>query len=187
LNPILWMKQRVRTSFSYVFLISLFFIRSALANSCEGRGTVFFFGNGMFNTKEDTQRSLNALSDAIRNGILLDKTKDAKYRAAYKTNEPLLFQLFNVANQKVIDSWEDFWLWLSSIKQAPSWFQEILKITAEESLKSVSHAFEDSRDHFEAALHLRRFFVTRVLLVLTKMTRSEFFLPKSKLILSFFE
>lgn len=134
----------------FILILSIFLqAQSINADSCQGKGTVFFFGNGMFNTKKDAQDSLDALRSEVRKSVNYDRSKNIKFNLAYKTSEPTLTQISYVVSQKKIDSYENFWLWLNSNKKAPEWFHESLKFLAAKELRN-GMTFEDLRDHFES-------------------------------------
>jgi hypothetical protein len=143
------MEQLVKINFLFGLWITSFYVPELFAKSCEGRGTVFFFGNGMFNTKYEAQDSLDKLTEKMKFQMIPDQQKNIKFDFAYKTDESVLIQLFNVVNQKGIDEWENFWLWLSSLKKAPEWFQELMKSQAVEVLKNGMIGFDDLKNHFE--------------------------------------
>jgi hypothetical protein len=132
-------------------LFLLFFLPSKLiyANPCEGVGTVFFFGNGMFTSIESAQDSLKRLKKEVKRGLTLEKLKDIKYDIAYKINEDIHIQILNVATHKGVDNWENYWLWLSSLKQPPEWFQKKILELAGETLKNGASSFDEIQGHFE--------------------------------------
>jgi hypothetical protein len=143
------MEQLVNIKGLWILFLIFRSLNLAFANSCEGKGTVFFFGNGMFTTKESARMSRDRLEESINYGVSLGTSKDIQYDIAYKTNESILIQILNVAAHKEIDNWESFWLWLSSLKQPPKWFQDKILLVAAEALKIGTVAFEDIQDHFE--------------------------------------
>src|SRR5690348_2703614 len=137
------MEQPVSTKILFTFLLFLLCSRTSLADSCLGRGTVFFFGNGMFNSKDDARDSLKSLKAHIEHGLALDKNKEHRYELAYKDNETPLLQLVNVVSQKGVDNYENFWFWLSSLVKAPDWFQEAVKAKAAEVLREGAIVFDE--------------------------------------------
>ena len=138
---------------NYILCIFIVFFSAQVVlaqnNTCLGVGTVFFYGNGMFNTRRDAQQNLDVLVEEVLSQGLVDLSKEIRFDLAYKTNESICIQFFNVVSQKGIDNWEDFWLWLSSTKKAPKWFQDLLKAKAEEVLKNGTIAFDDIQEQFE--------------------------------------
>lgn len=83
-----------------VLFFTVFKLNSAFADSCEGLGTVFVFGNGMFTTKDSARISKKQMEEAVSRGVSLEKSKDIQFDIAYKTNEFFLTQFKNVAVQK---------------------------------------------------------------------------------------
>jgi hypothetical protein len=143
------MELHVSTKALWVPFFIFFVLNSAFASSCEGLGTVFFFGNGMFTTKKSAEISRKKLEEAISRGVSLEKSKDIQFDIAYKTNEFILTQVLNVALHKRIDNWESFWLWLSSLKKPPQWFQDQMVSLAAQALDHGAIAFNDIQEHFE--------------------------------------
>lgn len=143
------MEPPVNTRILWVLLFTMLSLNSASASSCEGSGTVFFFGNGMFTSKDSAKTSRDYLQKAINHGTSLERAKDIQFDIAYKTNEFLPFQIFNVALHKGIDNWENFWLWLSALKQSPRWFHDQMASLAAKALENGSVAFDDIQEHFE--------------------------------------
>lgn len=135
-----------------LFLLALaFFITSShsRAASCTGRGTVIVYGNGMFNSQDDANDSLRTLMDSIKRHHSLDSGKELKEDLAYKRSEPFLEQLANVAAQKGVTEFENFWIWLYSLDSAPEWFKSAIKAETIELLKYSSQNFDELEDHFE--------------------------------------
>ena len=105
------MAQLVKINYLIFLLLPFIFSsHSTFANSCLGKGTVFFYGNGMFNERQDAETSEFILFEEIKSGIIIDRDKEIRTDLAYKTNESDLIQFFNVVSQKKIDQWENFWL-----------------------------------------------------------------------------
>lgn len=119
------------------------------ASSCQGRGTVVFFGNGMFNSKRDADSSRKALENFLKRAPVFNHEKDLKVDLAYKRNEGVLEQLAVVAIQKGITYFEDYWLWLSSLEEAPDWFKETMKSASIDVLEESAKHFSDLEEHFE--------------------------------------
>jgi hypothetical protein len=132
-----------------LILIVLLFSQEILADVCRGRGTVIFYGNGMFNSKREADRSLRELTSQIQQTKMYASEREIKSDLAYKRSEGVLEQLKNVVVQKGIDEFEYFWLWLSSIAEAPDWFKEAMKASTVELFKSSAHEFDGLENHFE--------------------------------------
>ena len=137
------------------FLVGAVFLATVTTNQafsspCLGQGTVVFFGNGMFNTKEDAKKSLEHLFEHLRTSDFNDSTKPIVTDLAYKRSEPVLEQLANVAKQKGVTEFENFWAWLASLQRAPTWFIDDIKIKSAELSQSGSMNFTGLKAHFEA-------------------------------------
>lgn len=104
----------------------------------------------MFNSIEDSRRSLTSLSRLLRQDGFGDSDKSLVTDLAYKRSEPLLEQLANMTKQKRVTEFERFWAWLGSLQQAPSWFTDAVKTKSAELFKTGSTHFENLPVHFEA-------------------------------------
>jgi len=134
----------------FVLCLNLNTQMSANATPCEGKGSVVFFGNGMFNTEEEARRNQRLLEAALKANGFSDSTKPIVTDLAYKRSEPVLEQLANVAKQKGVTEFENFWAWLASLQRAPTWFIDDIKIKSAELSQSGSMNFTGLKAHFEA-------------------------------------
>ena len=134
----------------FILCLNLTAQMSAYATPCEGKGSVVFFGNGMFNTEEEARRNQRLLEAALKANGFSDSTKPIVTDLAYKRSEPVLEQLANVAKQKGVTEFENFWAWLASLQRAPTWFIDDIKIKSAELSQSGSMNFTGLKAHFEA-------------------------------------
>jgi hypothetical protein len=112
----------VKSSCAKIFflLISIFHFSNVIAGSCEGKGSVIVYGNGMFNTIKDAWLS----SDSLRSAIGQSKSPiNQSYDIAYKRSEPILEQLVNMVAQKGVTEFEKYWMWVNSLEAPPDWFK----------------------------------------------------------------
>jgi hypothetical protein len=135
----------------WIFLLTFIAILPLTGNAspCQGRGTVVYFGNGMFNSKRDAHDSRDALEKILKQAPFLDHEKDLKVDLAYKRNEGVPEQLVVVAIQKGITEFENYWLWLSSLEEAPEWFKETMRSASISVLEEGAKHFADLDEHFE--------------------------------------
>jgi hypothetical protein len=88
-----------------------------------------YFGNGMFNSVNDAQFSLDSLKAQLY-PFLEKKYPEARRflagpttaRIAYNTNEPVLEQLLQVIDHKMGHHYDKLFLYLSGGSMAPDWF-----------------------------------------------------------------
>jgi hypothetical protein len=140
----------------FILLFSISYVQTSFAESCAGKGTVFVYGNGMFNSYEDAREGLKTLKRLLKRELKFDLKKQVEFELAYKTSEPILQQLLNVMSQKKIDDFQNFWLWVGSTRIAPSWFIEAM---ISSSAQVFREKFEDLKVHFENyASHIREGF-----------------------------
>jgi len=148
--------MRVLVSMNIKILVCVFlFLRTTIsfALPCEGQGTVFFFGNGMFNTYSEAQKSLRVLQDETKAAGILDSEKKNLFENAYKQSEPVLEQIFNVFIQKYTDDTISFWLWVLNLTPTPKEFKKRAEeIFFEAYLRGLKN-FNDLGDHLERYAH----------------------------------
>ncbi len=133
---------------SFLFFCLFPIIPGSFAASCAGSGTVVLFGNGMFNSRDEATSSKIALEEAL---LPWWPTLNSKLRfdVSYKRSEPLLEQLVNVAVQKGVSDFENFWTWLSSLSVAPRWFKDAIEERVV-TLFGRGTTFPNLKEHFES-------------------------------------
>lgn len=123
--------------------------------ACEGKGTKFFFGNGMFTSRQEARKSSLALQKLTQNNLALDAGKKQFFQVAYNQDEDVFSQLLEVFEQKELEDYETFWLWVGSLRPAPDWFrQKALSYAAQ--LSRTGNFFDETGAHlelYEQALH----------------------------------
>src|SRR5262249_8932944 len=105
-----------------------------------------FFGNGMFNTVSDAERSLGKLRAAVTASI---RDEQLVFDYAYVDGGPVLKQLVNVAYQRALADYEDFWAWLGSVRSAPDWFRNAMLKTAGDAAAMSANHFNGIEEHLE--------------------------------------
>ncbi len=118
---------------SFVVTLSGLFIASASAQPCRGTGTVVFYGNGMFNSFAEANKGRNKLKSVLAGTLSADEMTRIKFDVAYQGSESVLLQFADVAVQKGVTEFENFWAWLSSLQAAPQWFKVPLENSWRES------------------------------------------------------
>ena len=109
-----------KTTLPLIFLL----LFSGLSEAhCPSRATVFF-GNGMFNSFDEAQKSLDALVARVSE---TENWKRSWSDVAYNFDEPAVYQLLEVLEQKSGDLDKRFWRWFWDWSEAPDWFRNIIK------------------------------------------------------------
>ncbi len=102
------------------------------------------YGNGMFNDREDAVESQIMLKEMMASQL---PGYRVSYRLSYNHNESLLDQLLEVARQRLLQDYSNFFLWLAGIELAPNWFREGLELIVI-SYDAFSYVFDsDLRKH----------------------------------------
>lgn len=118
--------------------------------ACDGVGTVVFFGNGMFNTRDEAEASRDELEGLVSSAEPAAPGKKLVFDVAYKRSEALFEQLINVAKHKALDEFGRVWLWTSGVEPAPEWFREEMEALTVRLTPKYQRSFERLRDHMEA-------------------------------------
>ena len=105
------------------FAIILFVFTSLSWADCRP-GTTLFYGNGMFNSKKDAEKSLKALIEMV--------PEDPSFRAnrslvAYNEDIGAVSQLLEAHQQKGFAHTRDFWKWTIDLGMSPEWFRNKLQ------------------------------------------------------------
>ena len=131
------------------FSLLLFTLHTDHASAaCEPRGTTFYFGNGMFNTEEEAEQSLDHLAIEIKKTIS-DDSRDLEYRLAYKQSESFFIQILNVLEEKAIDNLEHMWLWHAGLEDSPDWYSKWVEIITSRNMEDRKEAFPDLLPHLD--------------------------------------
>ncbi len=123
---------------------------SPAQGACEGVGTVIFFGNGMFNSADDANRSAQELERLVLSAQPATPGKKLVFDVAYKRSEALFEQLFNVAKHKALDDFGRVWLWIQGLEPAPDWFQMAMEDLTIKLTPEYQSQFERLRGHLES-------------------------------------
>jgi hypothetical protein len=116
----------MRLQFWVIFVFSLFaFFSQSFGLNCRNPMVSVYFGNGMFNSRNDAEKSARALQEMLTTHSILPKTQSVKI--AYNLNEPALEELLQVADQKESEAGRSYWRWLSQLSLAPEWFHSLAK------------------------------------------------------------
>lgn len=121
------MSIRATTFRNLVIFVSLVFDLCAHANPCQGRGTIVFFVNGVFNDKKTADLNLKNFVRSTQPD--LSEIKNLKYKLAWVEGMSKVKQTALAAVQRGVDDFQHFWLWIDGLEEAPTWFNDILKKT----------------------------------------------------------
>jgi hypothetical protein len=111
----------------YIILIAcqLALPLASSGESCRKPPISVFFGNGMFNSRFNANKSKRALRKRLLQEGLIASSQPLKI--AYNLNEPALEELLQVADQKESEAGRSYWRWLSQLSLAPEWFRSLAK------------------------------------------------------------
>jgi hypothetical protein len=138
-------RRRFRWAVAFAFILPL-----TSNAACEGVGTVVFFANGMFNTRDEAEASRDELEGLVASDEPAAPGKKLVFDVAYKRSEALFEQLLNVAKYKALDDIGRVWLWTQGIELAPDWFREEMETLTVKLTDEYQGKFERLRDHMEA-------------------------------------
>lgn len=91
------------------------------ADPCEGKGTIIFFVNGLFNSRDQAKKNLKDLRDAI--SPELSEVRNLKYELAWVEGQNKALQLAAAVVQREVDDFQQFWLWFDGVEKAPYGYQ----------------------------------------------------------------
>lgn len=86
-----------------------------------------YFGNGMFNSREQAESNRLELQNFMSTQQLIDS--DARVELAYNFSEAAAEQLLQVAMQKDEESGGSFFRWVSNLSSAPEFFRKLADFT----------------------------------------------------------
>jgi hypothetical protein len=103
------------------------------AMGCHNQEVSIYFGNGMFNSRDDAHKSKFALQRELRQSGI----SQTEVQIAYNLNEPALEELLQVASQKDEEYGRMFWRYLSNLSLAPEAFRQLAR--------DISRKFDQNR------------------------------------------
>ncbi len=134
--------MRTNRWFGFVIIMILIFAWRGFLPATQGK-VIVFYANGMFNTENDAEAARLELEKRI--GTTLNG-QPVEYKIAYNQNEGMI-SLVEVARQKSIDVWPNFFDWMSGRSDAPDWFWDAMKSLAVGVTKQTWFSDEDLQQH----------------------------------------
>lgn len=120
-------------------------LSSSFGEDCRKATISVYFGNGMFNSREDAHQSRLALQRSLIVSELVFEREGV--HTAYNLIESALEELLQVAAQKNEEYGRMFWRYLSDLSIAPEEFRQIARETANEFDQSRYLHDADLRRH----------------------------------------
>ena len=160
-------KKFVISLFVFLILTNVSFAKDS--NPCVGKGTALIYLNGMFSTERDAQVALRHLVSTGRTESIFESTRELIGDSAYQQTSSILTQLIEVAAQKGVSDFTEFWAALSGISFVPEW----LKKAIEQNLPSLPQLEKD-----ELEMHLEkysRYFRSGYNIVLVSHSQGNFY------------
>ena len=117
--------MKAKLKLSFIFFLLIYVTPVAHALECKEAQLSPYFGNGMFNSRDDAELSRAALEFKMVESSLIGSKE--RVLIAYNVSEKPLQQLLQVTNQKDAEAGRKFWLWLGNLSLASGFFERWLR------------------------------------------------------------
>ncbi len=141
-------------------ILTVMFLIPNFAYSADGglcpKGVFVVFGNGVWNDKEDADRSRRLLTDELESHISGTDLEDLiTYATAHNPSDGKLLDLVETFEQNLQTDWSQFWRYLASLDPMPDFIQDkLIEIanTVDENILQANPAVQDHVDKYNEYL-----------------------------------
>ncbi len=104
--------------------ILIFLSFEALADPCDGKGTLVVLVNGVSNTASSAKETFRKFEEITRPH--LPGIVGLRYDLAFVEGRGVLLDVMQTAIQRGFDDFSRFWLWVEGIEVGPEWFEKAM-------------------------------------------------------------